>query len=162
MRWSRATPDTASIKLEMESGETAVVSDTIFNAPEGRGSITLKAPPNKLQKHSAKRIKQISRKQEENLAQSLGGERHYGSGNKAGYAGDVRIRGRFRVECKFTSKMSRALTRSEIGKLRSECGLGEAPMINIQFRNPTTLAVEEDWVCVPRSEWEKLNASTDS
>lgn len=122
--------------------------------------VILRAPEAKKAAAKPKRRQQISRKQEEKLAESLGGQRHYGSGNKTGYEGDVRVTGKYRVECKYTSKKSRVLSRSEIGKLRSECSLGEAPMINIQFRNPETLAVEEDWICVPRNEWEK-HATTD-
>lgn len=108
-----------------------------------------------------KRRKQISRKQEQKLAESLGGERHYGSGNKPGYKGDVRVRGKYRVECKYTSKKSRSISLAEIQKIRSECAMGEEPMINIQFREPGTLEVEEDWICVPRRAWEKLHAPTD-
>lgn len=164
LKWSRVFPNgEPGIKLEVETGESAVVPVYIFNDLEDEGTITLKASMAKPKpRHTPKRIRQISRKQEEKLAESMGGERHYGSGNKAGYEGDVRVRGKYRIEAKLTMSRSRALTRAEISKIRSECGFGEVPVIAIQFRNPETMAVEEDWVCMPRSEWERLNAATDN
>jgi hypothetical protein len=118
-------------------------------------SIVLRPPPENKPTHTKRRRKQVSRKQEEGLAQSHGGERHYGSGNKPGYEGDVRVRGKYRIEAKFRTSKSYPVKRAELDKIRSECGLGEVPVFVIDFKNPETLRTEDSWVLVPRTEWEK-------
>ena len=112
-------------------------------------------------KPTKKRMKQISVKQEEKIAKSHGGVRHKGSGNQPGYAGDVRVDGQYRIEAKYTSRKSYSVTRAELDKIRSECGVGEVPLFFIDFKEPESLRTEDAWVLVPRTEWEKHVETSD-
>lgn len=134
---------------------------TCLLEPGIEGRIFLKRAPQASPKHTKKRLKKISVKQEEKLAQSHGGRRHHGSGNQTGYEGDVRVDGRYRIEAKFTTKKSYPVRRAELNKIRSECALGEVPLFVIDFKDPQTLRTEDSWVLVPRSEWEKHAKATD-
>lgn len=123
--------------------------------PEGSVSVILHPPEQPRDRTSPKRRKRASRKQEQRIADTLGGDRHYGSGNKPGYEGDVRVRGEFRIEAKYTARKSYSVKRAELYKIRSECDLGEEPMFVIDFKEPNTLATEESWVMVPLDVWNK-------
>lgn len=123
--------------------------------------VILHPPKESRPKHSKKKMKRASVKQEEKLAQTTGGRRHYGSGNQTGYEGDVRVAGKYRIEAKYTMKKSYSVRRTELDKIRSECALGEIPVFVVDFKDPQTLRTEDSWVLVPRSEWEKHAKATD-
>lgn len=146
------------IKVTTEEGHEGSVT---LDMPEEPGSsycaklCLLDPPKGHAPKVSHKRRLQASRRQEEKLAVLHGGVRQRGSGNQPGYAGDVRADGRYRVEAKFTTKASYRVTREELYKIRSECGLGEEPVFAIDFKNPSSLLTEDSWVLVPKKVWER-------
>jgi hypothetical protein len=111
-------------------------------------------PHGTLLRPKAKRIKRISMKQEKRV-EELGGGRQSGSGSRSGYKGDGRIRGRYRIENKFTTSESYRVELAELTKIRSECTDLEVPVFEVQFREKNSMAVRDEWVLIPRKEWEK-------
>ena len=102
----------------------------------------------------AQRFKRISKKQEKRI-EELGGKAQPGSGSRPGYKSDGRIQGRYRIENKFTTAESYRVELKDLMKIRSECVGLEVPMFEVQFRAPRTMQVRDEWVLVPRKEWEK-------
>lgn len=163
LKWERVFPNGEHhIQLSLNSGEVGVVPVYVFSGLEDDGTIILRSPAKRPSiPANVRRRTRASRRQEEKLAQSLGGIRHQGSGSRDGYKGDVRVHGKYRIEAKYTTKKSYSVTRLDLEKIRSECGLGEAPVFVIDFKEPETLRTEDSWVLIPRSEWEKHVAPTD-
>lgn len=88
---------------------------------------------------------------EEKIAKDLGGVRHKASGSLSYLKGDVRVKGKFRIESKFTRKKSYSVTLETLNKLWAECGTGEIPMLDVTWVDPGTLKTIEEWVLVPRT-----------
>lgn len=105
---------------------------------------------------SARRLKKLSRKQEESSAASTGARVQPGSGSIAGYKSDNRLIGIFREESKFTFSKSFSLTRAILNKIRGECVGPEEPVVNLEFRDKATGRVDDHWVMIDRHFWEKL------
>lgn len=105
---------------------------------------------------NAKKLRRRSMKIEDNIAEAIGGRRHKGSGALAYAKGDVRKRGRLRVESKFTQAASYRVTLADLRKIDSECSFGETPAFDITFVEPGTLREIDAWVLIPRSEWQRL------
>jgi len=112
-------------------------------------------------KVSRKRQRRAATKQEEQVAQLHGGHRHRGSGTVSHKKGDARIRHRYRIENKYTTKEGIRLKREDLLKIRSECTPGECPVFQIDFKAPGTLKTEDQWVLVPLKEWERKIATPD-
>lgn len=109
-----------------------------------------------------KRIRRRSQRQERKLAEDSGGRVQKGSGCLPWAKGDVRKRGVFRGESKFTTAQSFSLKRALLDKIRSECEGQEYPLLDIEFINKGTQRSEDRWVAVPYEVWVELNASKDS
>ena len=109
---------------------------------------------------TAKRIRRISRIQEQKLAKIVGGRVQPGSGAVPGYKGDVRLRGRFRIEAKFTTKKSYTLKLQDLLKIQSECNSSERPVFVVEFKEEESLRSVCSWVIIPQRDWEKLIAKT--
>lgn len=112
-------------------------------------------------KVSKVRQRRAAIKQEEQVAQLHGGHRNKGSGSVSHRKGDARIRHKYRIENKFTTKQEIRLKREDLMKIRSECTPGECPVFQIDFKAPGTLKTEDQWVLVPLKEWEKKLATSD-
>lgn len=112
-------------------------------------------------KVNKKRLRRAAIKQEEQVAQKHGGHRNKGSGSISYLKGDARIRHKYRIENKFTTKQEIKVTRGDLLKIRSECTPGECPVFQIDFKTPGTLKTEDQWVLVPLKEWEKKIATPD-
>lgn len=112
-------------------------------------------------KISKKRQRRAATKQEEQVAQLHGGHRHRGSGAVSHKKGDARIRHKYRIENKYTTKQGIRVEREDLLKIRSECTPGECPVFQIDFKAPGTLKTEDQWVLVPLKEWEKKIATPD-
>lgn len=100
-----------------------------------------------------KKTKRLSQKQERRIAEDIGGRTQPGSGNQAHAKGDVRKKGEFRVEAKFTKSKQFILKREELDKISGECAHKEKPVFQIDFRNSTTSKVEDSWVAIPYLDW---------
>jgi len=75
---------------------------------------------------TSKRQKRVSRKQEERMAEDLGGRAQPASGALPGAKGDVRKFGVVRAEAKYTAKSSYILKLSDLDKIIGEAGLDNA------------------------------------
>ena len=104
-----------------------------------------------------KKQRRRSMRQERELAEATGARVHAGSGAVSGKKGDVRHRGRFRAECKFTKNRSYRVTREDLNKISSECSFGETPVFDIAFVGPTG-QTEDRWVLLPYSDWVSIQA----
>lgn len=103
---------------------------------------------------SPKRTKRRSQRQEKELAAATGGRAQKGSGALPHAKGDVRVRGDFRGECKFTKARSYRLTRETLDKIRSECSYDETPIVDVAFVSPEG-RTEDRWVAMPYDVWKK-------
>lgn len=99
-----------------------------------------------------KKIKRLSRRQELGLAEDTDSRAQKGSGALPWAKGDVRKKGIFRAECKFTRAKSYTVTRETLEKIRSECDFGETPLLDIQFLDKHG-ASDDRWVMVPYDVW---------
>ncbi len=110
-------------------------------------------------KPPSRAVKKKSRKQEQEIAEDIGGTAQKGSGNQPGYKGDVRKRGKYRIEAKLTEAKSYTIKREILDKIRSECAGLEKPAVVIDFvdRNQTT---EDRWVVIPYDDFlERVHAA---
>lgn len=103
--------------------------------------------PGKLMRRAVKR-------QEENLADVIGGRRQKGSGALPWAKGDAVKKGVWRGEAKQTQKKSYVLKLEILEKLRSECAFGESPIMSIQFTDKDG-SVLDSWILVPEEVWRK-------
>lgn len=96
-----------------------------------------------------------SRRQENKLAEAVGGRRQKASGALPWAKGDVRKRGELRIEAKQTQAKSFRLQRSDLEKIRSECSYNETPHLSIWFCGSTGRP-EEKWILLPEASWRRL------
>lgn len=101
---------------------------------------------------TAKQNKRRSQRQEAKLAEETGGKAQKGSGCLPWAKGDVRKKGSFRAECKFTKKRSFSLSREILDKIRGECEFNETPVLDVTFVDDQG-RTEDHWVCVPYEMW---------
>jgi len=94
-------------------------------------------------KKTFKKQKQLSRKQEIDLAEDLGGKVQLNSGATVGGKGDVRVKGEFRVEAKFTAADSFKLNIHELSKIAEECEGSEKPLFVVDFLDKHTKKLKE-------------------
>lgn len=92
------------------------------------------APRRKALRHN----KRVSQQQERELAEDLGGRVQPNSGATIGAKGDVRSKGRFRLEAKFTRANSFPLQLEDLQKIAGECAPAEKPVLVIDFLEPGT------------------------
>lgn len=135
-------------------GNEVVIQTTWPELLAGNAVGFVEVPYGTLLRTKAQRRKRISKKQERRI-EELGGNAQPGSGSRDGYKSDGRIRGRYRIENKFTSAESFRVELKDLTKIRSECVGLEVPVFEVQFRAPRTLRVLDEWVLIPRKEWEK-------
>ncbi len=129
------------VQLQGEHRETLVFEPVDFT----KGT----RPPTRAMKKKAVR-------RERALAESLGGRAQPNSGATPHAKGDVRVRGRWRIDDKTTRNKSFSLTRGIINKIRSECSGSEDFAITIGFLNPRTQKEEEEVVVMDKSTWEEM------
>ncbi len=163
-------PTNPDLKLHIRSNGMSGVAYTSWETFIGGGEATgfISAPTGKGLRVSHKRIKQASMQQEQESAEALGGRRQSGSGAKRGNKGDAQVLdqeainslqgapGRFRIENKFVTGHEVRIKLRELRKIRSECTGRETPVFDVQFKEKTTLRTLDNWVLVPRREWETL------
>lgn len=103
-----------------------------------------------------KRMKKASVKQELKTAAAIGGKRQPGSGSIPGIKGDVRLKGRYRIENKDTYSNTYRMTMPVLDKIRGECARGEDPALIVTFRDRATHAERESWAVVPFEDWQEM------
>jgi hypothetical protein len=168
-------PTNPDLKLHIRSNGMSGVAYTDWETFIAGGEATgfLEAPKGKGLRTSRKRLKEASMQQELESAQALGGHRQTGSGARPGNKGDGQVLdqsaidnleaapGRFRIENKFATGASTTLRLSELQKIRAECQGHETPVFDVQFKDRNTLRTLDNWVLIPRREWEKLASQAD-
>ena len=145
--------DGVTLRLRIEGQDAAILTTLRALVEEGAVGF-FEVPSGTLLRTKAKRVKRISRKQESTV-ERVGGCVQPGSGSRQGCKGDGRIRGRYRIENKFTRTNSYRVELSDLAKIRSECTGLEVPVFEVQFREKHTMAILDKWVMIPRKEWEK-------
>lgn len=105
----------------------------------------------------SRKLRKTSKRHEEEVAGDLGGRAQKASGALPWAKGDVRVRGKLRVELKTTGTKSYRVTREELTKIRGECGQGERPAFVVTFIDPRTHREEDRWVLTPYEDWHATN-----
>lgn len=103
----------------------------------------------------SKKIRKRSLKQEREIAELVGGRTQPGSGNQTHAKGDVRKKGKYRIEAKLTTSEQYTLKRSILDKISSECSYGESPVLVIEFIDGVTHRKKASYVVLPIEDWEK-------
>jgi hypothetical protein len=95
--------------------------------------------------------------QEDRAAEMIGGMRHAGSGSIPGLKSDASS-GRWQLEAKSTQGKGIRVELSWLSKITFEANRSDKdPIVHIWFRNvPSEVVVEDEWVMVPRSVFERL------
>ena len=95
--------------------------------------------------------------QEDRAAEMIGGIRHAGSGAIPGLKSDASS-SRWQLEAKSTQGESIRVELSWLSKISLEANKSDkSPIVHIWFRNvPSEVVVEDEWVMVPRSVFERL------
>jgi hypothetical protein len=106
---------------------------------------------------TAKKNKRASIRQEDEIAEALGGRRQAGSGSLAHLKGDVRVRNKYRIEAKHTRAGSYRLERNELNKIRGECAGTEIPLFVIDFVDPQTGGAPDRWVVVEFDRFKQMD-----
>jgi hypothetical protein len=109
-----------------------------------------------------KHDRRLADEQARKLAMATGSRTQPASGALPGAKGDVRSRGRFRAESKFTRNKTFRLTRDLLDKISGECGYHEYPVLDIEFKDVNG-RTEDRWVAIPYEIWkEQYEPSDDS
>lgn len=108
---------------------------------------------NKGRRPPSKRTMDMNRRLERDIAQDTNGRTQPGSGNKGRAKGDVRVKGKFRIEEKSTEAGSFRLTREVLTKITSEAKFPELPVVVIHFTDKERLRVLDSWAVIPYSRW---------
>ncbi len=103
-----------------------------------------------------KQNKRLSRKQEIDLAEDLGGKVQLNSGAVVGSKGDVRVKGEYRVEAKFTAANSYKLDLDELYKIASECEGLEKPLFVVDFLDKHTKKPKDRFAVLPYDQLKEL------
>lgn len=101
---------------------------------------------------SSKNTRRLSKRQELGLARATDSKQQRGSGALAWAKGDVRKKGTFRAECKFTRAKSFILKTEILNKIRGECSFDETPVLDILFMDKDG-RTDEHWVVIPYETW---------
>lgn len=111
--------------------------------------LALKAPDVEVTKHKTLRQqKKRSKEQEKEIAEELGAWTQPGSGNKAYAKGDVRKKGKFRVEAKYTGAESYSLQHQDIEKIMAECTGLEKGVLVVDFVDKITLRTKDRFAVI--------------
>ena len=117
---------------------------------------TIDFPP--VQPGACSRTRKAVRRQENHLAEMIGGRRQPGSGNKPWEHGDAYASGSYVAEAKLTVRKQYTVRLDTLAKLRGECGQGEKPLLHLQFIEPSG-CILDSWVLIPEEDWRKHAAA---
>jgi hypothetical protein len=106
------------------------------------------APGPASRRKGLRKARKVSQQQERDIAEELRGRTQPGSGNQRGAKGDVRVHGKLRVEAKFTTAGSYSLHLDDLYKIAGECGVGEKPVLVIDYRESGTSKLKDRFAVV--------------
>lgn len=139
------------IWLTVYVGDAA--SDTVGPLVSGRSlSVEIQGHVAEAPKGVHRSIRERSRKAELRVAADIGGRAQPGSGSSPLAKGDVRLKGKTRVEHKTTTTGSYRITVDLLEKIRSHCGPGETPSFIVQFTDKAGREIDQ-WVMIPYEVW---------
>ena len=92
------------------------------------------------------------------MAADTGGRTQPASGALPGAKGDVRHKGQYRGECKFTRNKSFKLSLDLLEKISAEAMYPEYPVLDVQFLDSAGREVDR-WVAIPYDTWKELHAA---
>jgi hypothetical protein len=104
---------------------------------------------------SAKSLRKRSQKAEMKIAKELGGRVQKASGAMKGHKGDVLVKGKYRVEHKFTQAKQYTLTLADLFKIMGQCEGAEEPLFVVEFQERHTLRTLARYAIVPYETWMK-------
>lgn len=108
-----------------------------------------------------KRKRHISKIQDKDVMERLGGRVQPASGSLIGNKGDGRVYGRFRVETKYTTKASYRLTTAELFKIAGETNDLEVPVLVLDFKDGDSARTIGRFAVVPFTYFEKVANEAD-
>jgi hypothetical protein len=153
----RATVMRFFVEVDEAHADTPWVCVSCLSKPV---QTTLVEPPAYKGGPPSRRLRKRIRREERETAEMVGGYAQKASGALLSAKGDIRVKGKLRGEEKSTEKKSFILKREVLDKIRGECVGTERPFVMIRFRNPTTLATEDQWVVLPVEDWEHAKNAT--
>lgn len=153
---------TFSVVADGHSGDVAPLCSVCLFEEGARSDVPMQelapgpAPRRKALRHN----KRISQQQERDIAEELGARVQPNSGAMSGAKGDVRKRGAFRLEAKFTRAESFALHLEDLEKIAGECAPSERPLLVIDFLEQGTSKLRDRFAVLHFQDTkELLNAS---
>lgn len=123
-------------------------------------TVDIVPPPPPVGGPPSRRVQRAARRNEQHVADGIGGRRQPGSGNQPGAKGDVRKRGEYRIENKDSYSDQYILKLDVLDKIRGECATGEKPALVLTFMEKHTYRPRDRWAIIPYPVWEDYaNAS---
>lgn len=114
--------------------------------------VTGRAPMRK----QLRKNKRRSKEQEQDIAEELGAHVQPNSGATTGYKGDVRKKGVFRLEAKFTHAESYSVHLEDLHKIAGECTGFEKPVIVIDFLEQGTSILRDRYAILNFDHYKEL------
>lgn len=161
-----ATDDTSNIHVFVDlptgAGNTCLgplchdCRYVLENSGHGGLAVTVEVAEPDKRGPPSRRDKKLSQRQEKRIADDIGGRTQPGSGSQEFAKSDVRKKGEFRVEAKFTRNKSFPLKREILDKISSECVGTEKPVLQIDFLEDRVGSAKESWAVIPYEHWEEL------
>ena len=110
-------------------------------------------------RNEKKKIRRSVNEQEEKGARLIGGRRHVGSGSIEGLKSDASS-SRWQLEAKQTSRKSISVSIEWLEKISREARTQDKhPILFFRFTNiPSDIAMEQDWVVIPASAFERMDS----
>lgn len=105
-------------------------------------------------------MKKLSQKQERRNAELLGGRTQPGSGASNRAKGDVRKLGEYRGESKYTFSKEYGLEKAVLEKIASECGVGEKPILFLDYKDKATHRTLGSFVVLFETDFEEMLNAT--
>ena len=103
---------------------------------------------------STRNSRKSVRRQEDHLAELIGGKRNKASGALPWDKGDAARAGVVRAEAKQTKSKQYIVKLETLEKIRSECSPGEYPLLHFSFVDHLGHVIDS-WVAVPEEIWRK-------
>jgi hypothetical protein len=97
----------------------------------------------------SRKLRRRVRTQERGIAEDLGGRAQPGSGNQLHKKGDVRLKGKYRLEAKLTTSKQFILQRTFLEKISGECSGLERPGLILEYTDRRTLRSLSKWAVIP-------------
>jgi hypothetical protein len=154
---------TFAVVTDAHSGAAdALCQGCLFEDGGNRADVPMEelAPGRVSARKGFRQNKRLSQHQERDIAEELGARVQPASGAMPGAKGDLRKKGVFRLEAKFTKATSFSLRLEDLEKIAGECGNFEKPIVVIDFLEQGTSKLRDRYAVLNFQDMkELLNAS---